>query len=139
MTFVKTTPFGEVLKNVLLILMKLMSMAQFCILMQENALLMKNINTKVKKAQKTLVENFKMIMVIYMIIALIPKMKLIANKRSSFVNNPNPVLISPRFAMELSIAFLVKMKASSYANPPFLKLPLSNAKKLIERAMIYQF
>ena len=56
MTFVKTTPFGEVLKNVLLILMKLMSMAQFCILMQENALLMKNINTKVKTAQQTLVE-----------------------------------------------------------------------------------
>ena len=59
MTFVKTTPFGVVLKTVELIPMKLMlmGMALFCIHMQENALLMKNINTKVKTAQQTLVEN----------------------------------------------------------------------------------
>ena len=57
MNFVKTTPFGVVLNTVLLIPMKLMSMVELCIHMQENALPMKNIKTKVKPAQKTLVEN----------------------------------------------------------------------------------
>ena len=58
MNFVKTTPFGVVLKTVELIPMKLMgTLAMLCIHMQENALPMKNIKTKVKPAQKTLVEN----------------------------------------------------------------------------------
>ena len=116
-------------------------MTELFIHMQENALPMKNIKTKVKPAQKTLVENIYQILQImkYLKSAQIPQMKLIVKEMSSFVINPNPVLIRPRYAMELSIAFLVKMKALSYANPPFLKLPLSNAKKLIEGAMIYQF
>ena len=108
--------------------------------MQENALLMKNINTKVKTALKILVENIQHTAYTahgkFLTYALIPQLKMIVKEMSSFVINPNPVLIKPRYAMELSIAFLVKMKALSYANPPFLKLPLSNAKKLTEGAMI---
>ena len=58
MNFVKTTPFGVVLKIVLLIPMKLIRIViQLCIHMQENVLHMKNINTKVKESQKTRVEN----------------------------------------------------------------------------------
>ena len=95
--------------------------------MQENVLLMKNINTKVKTAQKTLVENIRVIKVGPMgfgmerknnnlTSAQILPMKLIAKEMSSsFVRIQSPVLIWPRFAMELSIAFLVKMKPGTCA------------------------
>ena len=102
--------------------------------MQENELPMKNIRTKVKTAQKILVENSK-----FLKSAQSPQLKLIAKEMNSFVINPNPVLIRPRYVMELSFAFLVKIKLLNCANPPFLELSLSNAKKLIEGAMIYQF
>ena len=87
--------------------------------MQENKLFMKNIKTKVKTTQKILVENLR-----FLKSAQSPQLKLIAKEMNSFVINPNPILIWPRYVMELSIAFLVKIKASNCANPPFLKLLL---------------
>ena len=121
------------------------AVAMLCIHMQENALHMKNIKTKVQPAQKTLVENMwagiqlLQIWMNYLTSAQIPKLKLIAKKMSSFVINPSPVLIRPKYVMELSIAFLVKTRTSSCANLPFLKLPPSYVMNLIEGAMILQF